>query len=163
MEEHYNAATWLLDRNVDAGCGNNDALVCDGRPIRYEQLLRDVWRAQHALRDLDVRPGERVALIVNDEPAFVAWFLAALRSGVIAVPLSTMLTSDDLATIVDDAEAGIVVVSELYAPHVPHITKLAPSVRTAVVVGAHAADAGVRLHSWSEFDNTTDAPVADTR
>jgi len=78
--ESYNATAWLLDRHVDAGRGQAVAIVSDGEEQRYDDVQRDVWRAQHALRDLDVRPGERVAMVVNDEPAFIAWFLAAIRA-----------------------------------------------------------------------------------
>ena len=56
-------------------------------------------------------------LVVNDEPAFPAWFLGALRAGVVPVPLSTMLTADDLAAIVADAVARAVVVSAGFADH----------------------------------------------
>ena len=74
------------------------AIAHRGERHTYDDVLGQVWRAQNALRALDARPGDRVALVVNDEPAFVAWFLAALRSGVVPVPLSTMLTADDLGT-----------------------------------------------------------------
>ena len=111
MGDTYNAAAWLLDRHVDAGDGQRVAVVCGGVTATYIDVQRDGWRAQHALRDLDARRGERVAMVVNDEPAFLAWFLGGLRSGVVPVPLSTMLTGDDLAAIVADAGAGVVVLS----------------------------------------------------
>ena len=88
----YNAAEWLVDRHVAAGLGERVAYRVDGQPTDYLGLLREVWRVQHALRALDVRRGERVALVVDDELAFPAWFLGALRAGVVPVPLSTMLT-----------------------------------------------------------------------
>ena len=102
----YNAAGWLLDRHVAAGDGDRLAVICGDDHLTYADVQRQVWRAQHALRALDVRAGERVAMVVNDEPAFMAWFLGGLRSGVVPVPLSTMLTADDLAAIVEDAGAG---------------------------------------------------------
>ena len=103
----YNAAEWLLDRHVDDGRGDRIAYRVDGASTDYAALQREVWRAQHALRALDVRRGERVALVVDDELAFPAWFLGALRSGVVPVPLSTMLTGGELAAIVADADAGV--------------------------------------------------------
>ena len=123
-----------------------------------------MWRAQHALRALDVRTGERVAMVVNDEPAFMAWFLGGLRSGVVPVPLSTMLTADDLAAIVEDAGAGVVVVSADYAGHLPAIAKSAPELRAAVVLGdpGSGGDVGLPVHAWSEYDVLDEAPVAAT-
>ena len=71
----------------------------------------ETFRAQHALAALGIAAGDRVVLVVNDEPAFPAWFLGAMRAGVVPVAVSTMLTSDDLAAIVADAGARAVVVS----------------------------------------------------
>src|SRR5205085_1435872 len=98
--------------------------------------------------------------VVNDEPAFVAWFLGCLRSGVVPVPLSTMLTGDDLGAIVDDAAAGVVVLSSAYAQHLAALTKLAPDVRAAVVVGD--ADDAPGVYRWSAFEDDSEAPVAST-
>ncbi len=160
----YNAATWLLDRHVAAGDGDRLAVICGDDQLTYADVQRQVWRAQHALRALDVRAGERVAMVVNDEPAFMAWFLGGLRSGVVPVPLSTMLTADDLAAIVEDAGAGVVVVSADYAGHLPTIAKSAPEVRTAVVLGdpGSGGDVGLPVQAWSEYDALDEAPVAST-
>ena len=150
----YNAATWLLDRHVATGDGGRLAVICGDDHLTYADVQRQVWRAQHALRDLDVRTGERVAMVVNDEPAFMAWFLGGLRSGVVPVPLSTMLTADDLAAVVEDAGAGVVVVSADYAGHLPTIAKSAPELRAAVVLGdpGSGGDVGLPVHAWSEYD-----------
>lgn len=181
MRGTYNAARWLLDRNVDEGRGDSLAVICGATRLSYQDVLRQVWRAQNALRELDVRPDERVALIVNDEPELIVWFLAALRSGAVAVPLSTMLTAGELATVVDDAGAQVVVLSEPYAGHVPVLAGAAQALRAAVVIGpagtagpahadgaAHATGAAqasgpIPVHSWLDFTHDAEAAVAPTR
>src|SRR3954469_16624705 len=160
MGDTYNAAAWLLDRHIDNGDGARLAVVSGTERLSYADVQRDVWRAQHALRDLDVRRGERVAMVVNDEPAFLAWFLGGLRSGVVPVPLSTMLTAGELAAIVADAGAGVVVVSPEYAAHLPTIIeRSAGEVRAAVVTGpaGDTAGAGVPVHEWASFTDAGEA------
>src|SRR6266540_837973 len=103
----YNAAAWLVDRHVAAGDGNRTAIRFDGSSITYADVQRQVWRAQHAMAALGAVAGDRIVLVVNDEPAFPAWFLGALRSAVVPVPLSTMSTARDLGAIVADAEARV--------------------------------------------------------
>ena len=96
-------------------------------------------------------------MVVNDEPAFVAWFLGGLRSGVVPVPLSTMLTGDELAAIVADAGATAVVASAEHADRIAPIVGRAPSVRAAIVVGeiaighryGHVRVVGVLRHERS--------------
>jgi 4-hydroxybenzoate-CoA ligase len=79
MTEH-NASTWLLDRHVAGGRGGRTAYRVDGKSTTYEALQRQVWRAQNALRSLDIRRGERVALVLDDELAYPTW-LTRRRSG----------------------------------------------------------------------------------
>lgn len=163
----YNAAVWLLDQNVAEGGGERTAFRIDGQSVSYAGLQREVWRAQHALCLLGVAPGERVALVLNDELAFPAWFLGAIRAGVIAVPLSTMLTAAELAAVIADAGARAVVVSACYQDHLPVLAGLAPELRTAVVVGGSrretAAAGRLAVHDWAEFTDRDRAPVAPTR
>jgi benzoate-CoA ligase family protein len=161
----YNAAAWLLDRRLDAGDGPRTAYRVDGRTVTYDELQADVWRAQNALRTLDVGPGERVALVLDDEPAFPAWFLGGLRSGAVPVPLSTMLTAGELAAILADAGAGTVVVSARYAPHLAALAARCPDLRAAVIAGEPDApvDAGtLAVSAWADLADRSEAPVAPT-
>jgi benzoate-CoA ligase family protein len=165
MGDTYNAAAWLVDRHLEAGTGSRTALIHRDERLAYTDVQQQVFRAQHALRQLDVRTGERVAMVVKDEPGFVAWFLGGLRSGVVPVPLSTMLTAGELAAIVDDAGAGVVVVSVDYAGHLETIAKQSPELRAAVVLGdpSGSEPAGLPIHRWADFADTTELPVASTK
>jgi len=159
----YNAASWLLDRHLAAGRGDRLAYRVGGADTTYEALQLEVFRVQQALAALDVRRNERVALVLNDELAFPAWFLGALRSGVVPIPLSTMLTGRDLAAIVRDAVAGVVVVSEAYSGHIAALADGNPDLRHAVVAGTAPSDVtGVPVHRWADFADRTEAPVAAT-
>ncbi len=158
----YNAAEWLLDRHLAAGGGGRLAYRINGESYDYAALAREVRRAQAALAALDVRRTERVALVVDDELAFPAWFLGALRAGVVPVPLSTMLTASDLAAIVGDAVAGAVVLSAGYRGHVGALAAADPELRHAIVIGEPTGDEPVPTHAWSAFLDTDERPVAST-
>ncbi len=159
----YNAADWLVDRQLDLGNASRVAYRIDGIDTTYRQLSEQVWRAQNALRTLDVRRGERVAMVVNDELAFPAWFLGALRSGVVPVPLSTMLTASELAAIIADSEAGVVVLSAEFAAHLPTVQRSAHDLRAGVVIGDVPRDLEGTATAWSAFTDVTEAAVAPTR
>ncbi|MFP3901373.1 MAG: benzoate-CoA ligase family protein, partial [Acidimicrobiia bacterium] len=158
----YNAAAWLLDRQVAGGRADATAFRVNGRSTSYAELQQEVWRAQNALRELDVRRGERVALVVDDELAFPTWFLGALRSGVVPVPLSTMLTAAELAPIVADAGAGAVVLSARYAGHLATMAGAPSELRHAVVIGEPVAAGELAVHGWDDFTDRAEAPVAST-
>ena len=158
----YNAAEWLVDRHVAGGAGINLALRCQGQASTYESLQREVWRAQNALRDLGLGAGERIALALNDELAFFAWFLGALRSGIVAVPLSTMATGPELAAAVADAGARAIVLSGEYSGRLAAVASAAPTVEHRVVVGDPLEPPTVPVLLWSALADTTEAPVAPT-
>jgi benzoate-CoA ligase family protein len=155
----YNAAAWLVDRHVDAGDGHRAAVVGGDERWSYDQLLGQVWRVQNALATLGVHRSERVALVMDDTPATVAWLLGALRSGVVPVPLSTMATGADLGALVADGVAAAVVVSPRYADRLAAIRTAAPDLRHAVVIGDGAVAGAV---AWDDLDDRAEAPVAAT-
>ena len=169
----YNAASWLVDRHVAEGRAERTALRCEGRSTTYRELQAEVWRAQHALAALGVGQGDRVALAMVDDEALVAWFLGALRSGAVPIPLSTMLTGTTLGGIVADAEAVAVVLSAAFADRLAPIVRLAPTVANAVIADGRspvpgpppdAGDppSGVTIHRWSSFTDRSEAPTAST-
>jgi len=155
---NFNAARWLVDRHVEAGAGERVALVCAGATLTYRELQEQTWRAAALLRSLGVGVGERVLMVLSDEPAFPALFLGAMRLGAVAVPVSTMLTAADLAELAADAGAVAVAVSEPYAAHLPTLVARAATLRSAVVVdtGLHGPTpppptlGAVGVHRWSE-------------
>jgi benzoate-CoA ligase family protein len=168
MGDRYNAAEWLVDRHVRAGGGDRVAFRCRGESLTYEGLLAEIWRAQHALAGLGIGEGDRVAMVVRDEPAFPAWFLGAMRSGAVPVPLSTMLRSADLGAIAADAGATALVVSGPDVAHAVPIVGVAPTIAHVIVIDDPSSDnatgpiAGVDTHAWTGFADTSEAPVAAT-
>ena len=169
LGQYYNAAQWLIDRNIEAGNSGRVAIRYCGTDVTYDDVLRSTWRAQHALTSIGVGAGERVVLLTNDGPDMVGWLLGCLRSGVIPIPSSTMLTGGDVGTIVADAGASLLVVSGEYEPLVSVAAERAPILRNVVVVdetasGASASTAdGPACSRWSEFLDASEAPVASTR
>ncbi len=168
MGELFNTAEWLVDRHVAEGRGDRVAVRCEGRTMTYAELQRDVWRVQHLVNALGLEVGDRVAMVVQDDETFPAFFLGAQRSGLVAVPLSTMLRDHALGEIVADSGAKALVISETFLNAVDEICTTATSIASVVVSGASNtkidAEATVRWSPWSEGEGDEVAPaeVAET-
>src|SRR5260370_38443907 len=108
----YNAATWLLDRNVDEGRGGKLAFTDSFSELTYGDLQKQSRRLANLLRGLGVRREERVARIMLDTVDFPVVFLAAIRAGVVPVPLNTLLTSDQDAYVLAECRARVLFISE---------------------------------------------------
>lgn len=162
----FNTAVWLVDRHVVEGRGERVALRCQSRSTTYAALQEQMWRAQNLLASLGLRQGDRLAMVVQDDESFHAFFLGALRSGIVAVPLSTMLRGPALGEMVADSGAVAVVVSDTFAAMVGDIVRVAPAVREVVVCGESTGVGGsttsVQVHPWSVATDRSEAEVART-
>src|SRR5437667_1190368 len=112
----YNAVTWLLDRNVDEGRGAKLAFTDTVSELTYGELQRQSRRAANLLRRLGVRREERVAMIMLDTVDFPIVFLGAIRAGIVPVPLNTMLTTEQYASVMAASRARVPFVSEALYP-----------------------------------------------
>ena len=82
-----------------------------GRSITFGALEAAVNQAANAMVTLGLRRGDCIGLAITNRPEWLVAVLAAQRVGLFYVPLSTKLSADDLAYVVGDSGAGVVVVS----------------------------------------------------
>jgi benzoate-CoA ligase family protein len=175
----YNAAAWLLDRNLNEGRGSSVAIRTGGVDVNYDDVMTSTWLVQNTLAALDISVGQRVIILANDGADMVAWLLGCMRSGVIPIPVSTMLTEDEVRSIAEDSQAVLLVTSRDYASSIgisSHEREYAPSVsmedraqlylRHGLVLapwaGAIVVGPGFRLHDVNDFTDRSEAPVAAT-
>src|SRR2546426_6814051 len=145
--EIFNAADFLVDRHVREGGGERTAVLCGGRTLTYAELAEEVRRVAAGLRSLGVRPEERVMFCMADGIELLSGILAAMRIGAVPVPVSTMVTGDELAVMVVDARTRILCVSTEFAAAAAAALAVAPEVVHVVVDGE--ADLGVPALQWS--------------
>src|SRR6202140_5106870 len=108
----YNFAPDILKRNLDAGRGEKVAYIDHRGSYSYAALAARVERFGHVLRALDVRREERVLICLTDTIDWPTAFLGAIKAGVVAVPVNTLMTEDDYRFMLEDSRARALVVSE---------------------------------------------------
>lgn len=91
----------LLDRT---------AVLYAQRQISYRELRDETLAVTGMLRELGVDQGERVALLLNDSPEFVAAFIAICSYGAIAVPINLALRFEEQRAILNDCTASVALV-----------------------------------------------------
>jgi len=114
MSEPFNAAHYLVDRHVEAGDGGRTAVRSGDERLSYADLQDRSAAFATGLAWLDVRRGERVMFVCSDRPELLVGLLGAWRHGAVAVPVSTMLTGPELAKVVADSGARVLVVTPEY-------------------------------------------------
>jgi long-chain acyl-CoA synthetase len=76
--------------------GDHAALVYGDEQLTWAELADRVARLANGLAATGIRPGDPVALIMRDGPAFVTSFLAIAGLGAIVVPLNPQLKEAEL-------------------------------------------------------------------
>lgn len=106
----------LRRQAAPTGRPHKAALLYEGEHVSYAALNAQANRLAHALLALGVRPGDRVALLGRNSPAWVAAFYAAARCGVILVPVNFWYRSGELAYVLEHSGARVCLLSAACAP-----------------------------------------------
>jgi long-chain acyl-CoA synthetase len=96
----------LLERAVEAA-PDREAVVDGGERLTWRELRHQVRRLAGGLARAGVSPGDRVATLLPNGAPFCLVILAALELGAIAVPLNTKLRRGELAFMLENAGAKV--------------------------------------------------------
>ena len=101
----------LADLVRDAAAEHPDkaALVFHGSPTSWSQLDSQVSAAARGLLGLGLSAGDRVAIHLGNTPEFAVIYFGALRAGLVALPVNTAYTPNELGHVFTDSGAGVVV------------------------------------------------------
>jgi acyl-coenzyme A synthetase/AMP-(fatty) acid ligase len=83
--------------------------VGEGTRLTYADLLAGAARVAGGLAARGVRPADRVACVLANEPETVQLYWACQWLGAVFVPLSHRVSGADLAYCIDDAGAEVVI------------------------------------------------------
>ena len=109
------------------------ALDFMGAVTTYATLARRVGRAAEALREIGVRKGDRVAIVLPNCATHVVAFYAVLRLGAVVVEHNPTYTAEELAHQLSDSGATVAIVWEKAAPALLSV-RARTDVRAVVVV-----------------------------
>ena len=87
-----------------------------GDAVTYRELDERSTRLARVWHNAGLRPGDGVALFMENQPRFLEVVWAALRSGLRVTPVNRYLTAAEAAYIVNDCDAGALVTSTAMAP-----------------------------------------------
>ncbi len=131
----YNAAADFVDRHVAEGRGERLALIDDAGSYSYAELQRRIDRAGNLLREAGADAESRVMLCLLDGIDFPTLFFGAIKSGAVAVPVNTLLTTSDYDFMLRDSRARVLVVSRPLFDKFAPILEGQPHLRTVIVAG----------------------------
>ena len=88
------------------------AIIADNRRITYRQLYSAVQSVARSLKKLNMKKGDKVALMLPNSPEFVYCYFAVVQSGAVAVLLNTSSTPSELTYLLNNSDTKILVTVE---------------------------------------------------
>jgi len=120
----------MLNKTIDqilpdtaARLPDKAALVFGGRTLSYGELERLTNRAANGLKSLGVRNGDRVTLFAQNSPEWVISYFAIAKAGGVINPVNAMLTAEELAYVVKDCGATVLLTTAERAKAVLHLKR----------------------------------------
>jgi long-chain acyl-CoA synthetase len=111
------------------------------RRLDYRALAERSATLAGALRALPgVKPGARIALVMNNRPQYLELLFAIWHAGLIAVPINARLHPKELAFILKHCEARICFVTDELAPPILSLREALPSLERVICVDEREYD-----------------------
>jgi fatty-acyl-CoA synthase len=133
-------------------------MCATGESVSFGQLDARANQVAQVLRSCGVTRGGHVALLMKNHRRFVEACFGADRAGVYYTTISTRLMVDEIAYIVRDCAAAVLVVSADLAELVEQLRPLLPASLKCFAVGSPVAGFG----SWeAAVDAASAEPIAD--
>lgn len=87
----------------------------DGREITAGELLGAANQLVHGLREIGMRPGDAIAMVLPNSTPVFELFAACLQAGWYLVPINHHLVGPEIAYIVQDSDAKVFIADERFA------------------------------------------------
>ena len=159
----FNLRRYFLGENRLKEIGKQPAIEFSDTKITYDELddLVDHWTRE--ILSSGVTYGDRVALLLYDSPAFIACFLATVSIGAVAVPINTFSSAQDVAFILSDSGARLLIVhgdlqERLDLSQNPHLSVLRMDLRERTRAGSeNESQRGLKRTDCAITDRDTPA------
>jgi benzoate-CoA ligase family protein len=138
VPREYNFAADILERNLRAGRAHKPAYLDPRGSWSFGQLADRAARFGQALRALGLRREERILLCLLDTIDWPTAFLGAIKTGVVPIPVNTLMTEDDYRFMLADSRVRALVVSAAIYPKFENLIKANADLKLVIVSGDDA-------------------------
>jgi acyl-CoA synthetase (AMP-forming)/AMP-acid ligase II len=106
-----------------------------GETVTYAELDADANRLARLFRSLGLDPGDRVAVCMENRPEYLSITWGAHYAGLYYTAISSRLTSDELAYIIEDSGARVLISSPYKADQLAEIAETLSGLDLSLAVG----------------------------
>jgi len=111
------------------------ALILDDASLTYDQLNRRVNRLAHALQELSLQKGDRVAVLTHNCLEFYEIYLACCKTGGVLTPVNNLLRERELSRDMDYVRPRFIFYQAEFSELVSKVMSQAPSLEMGICLG----------------------------
>ena len=115
---------------------NKTAVVLEDTRYTFGELNNRANSLANALSDMGIAKGDRVAILLDNCLPYVDICCALVKGGMVVIPINPSLSKQDLAYIINDAEANTLFLGENYIDLFNSIREEIRGVKNLITVGA---------------------------
>ncbi len=133
-------------------------MAASGESVTYRELDDASNRVAQMFRDRGLRPGDHVAILMENHPRFFELCWGAQRSGILYTAISTRLTAAEAAYIIADSEAKLLVTSKALQGVAAELAASTPAMTTRLMADG-------TIDGYDSYERVVEAypatPIAD--
>ena len=132
-------------------------MAASGKQITYGEMDAASNQFAHLLRSRGFAPDDAFAVLLENRIEYFTLVWGSQRAGTLLVPISTRLTAPEIAYILNDSGAKLLITSHAFDPVMGEIRKECPDLEVLITgdEGAESFDAALAAHPAE--------PIADQR
>ena len=135
---------------------DQECLVFGDRCTSNAQFADRVARLAGAFTRLGVAHDERIAVVALNSDRFVETLYATFWAGAVANPINIRWSLKEMAFALNDCSASVLLVDDIFAPHVSSLAEAVPSLRVFIHMGDGPTPQGLLAYE----DLVADGPAA---
>jgi acyl-CoA synthetase (AMP-forming)/AMP-acid ligase II len=116
---------WDMVARAAAKDPDAEALVCGDKRMNWREVITASQRIASGFRKLGLKPGDRVAMLLGNRIEFPLILFAAAHQGLITVLLGTRQQKPEIAYVLNDCGASLLIHEAALADRVPEATDVA--------------------------------------
>jgi long-chain acyl-CoA synthetase len=109
-------------------------MATTGEVITYAQLDAEANRLSHVFRDMGLQPGDHIAFCMENQERFLAICWGAHYAGLIYTAMSSRLTTEEMAYVIDNCEAKVFITSPYKSDQAAELRDQMPQVELRLMV-----------------------------
>lgn len=110
IPDEFNLATYYLDENIAKGRGDKVAVYCEEKTYTFNDMVSLTNKVGNVLKGLGVGFEDRVMMILQDSPEWLAGWFATMKIGGVATHAYTYLLPSDYEYFLNYVRPKVVIV-----------------------------------------------------